>query len=290
MSELRLEPLRERPYGFFARGVAEHNGHEVAVRIRSPHANLEDVDLPKVINLNGLTADHESMAVPARMCATLGYMAITLDYTNKGFAKPLDRNAEDGLTVLECIPDGPLTIVGLSMGGDVGTIVTDKADRSIETLYAVSPGGYTKVLGQFTLQKLTGAVAGEARDDLSQAMRHPYRELSVGMGCVRNCVHRPLAVISEANTLTHSTVYPELRNIRATRPETKVVLAYASHDHLVPKEPLLASITDEEGSAPGSLIDILAPYDGIHTRLVRDPALTEYVIGLGAAVDLSPAA
>lgn len=278
MSELRLEPWRKRPYGVFAHGIAEHNGHEVPIRVRSPHENIHDEDLPKILNLNGWTTGHESMAVTARTTVRLGHLAVTFDYTNRGGKNPLERNADDGLTVLKCMPEGPLTVTGLSMGGAVGTKVANKTDRPVMRLNLVSPGGYTKGIDGMTKLAMGGALVRESLDDLGLLLASPASAIMVARDGLKNCLRRPIGVAAELDALLHDTVYGDLRQFRQDQLEATVLLAHASNDKLIRRQPLLDSIGEEESDAPGSLIDINLPYRGSHMRLAVDPQLTEDIM------------
>lgn len=271
MTELSLQPWNKRPYGWIARG---HAGG-VPVCIRSPRCELDDDNLPKIVNFNGLAAGRESMAVAARTAVHgLGYAAITFDYTNTGSDNPLQRNADDGLRVIDALPAGDISLMGLSMGGAVSTKVASQTDRPIQTLHLVAPAAYTKGLDELSWQAVAQAFGEEYIDTAQTCIKQPYRSYLVASHSLRNCMSRPWAVSAELNELRQTSAYDDLRQFRSAQPDSTVVLAHGSNDRLIPRKPLLDSITDEEAATGSPLVDHQVPYPGSHTQLAFDPKLT----------------
>lgn len=286
MATMHLGPWQKQPYGVLASGYVEAKDRCVAIRVRSPHPDIHDSNVLKLINFNGITAGAESMRVTAQVAAGLGYAAVTLDYSNTtDYLTPLECNARDGLVVMDALDADEYSLLGLSMGGAVATLIAAQSERPITNLDLVSPGGYIDRVVGLDMHTISQAFQRESFDAMVLAMRYPYAAASIAMDCLANCSRRPAAVRAEADELLRETVYRHLVQLRREKPETVVTLAHGSHDKLVPRSEILASLRKHEADEGISLVDVEVPYHGTHSRLIYDARLAESVLLASAGVD-----
>lgn len=297
MGELRLEPWKkERSYGVFARGRVDN----VPVRVRSPHEDIDDATLEKIVLHNGLTTGHESMAAAARTAARMGYAAVTYDYTNlsprdplsyfdpHSWVDPLSKNADDGMRVTESLPDGAITQHGLSEGGAVATLVARRTDRDTKWLNLISPGAFIHGIDKLSTAEITKAFCQEAVEEVLASIPNCSVALRVALNSLRTCIERPFSMPVELRQLLHDTAYDDLRAFRLAHTGARVLLAHTSEDRLVPEDMLLASLSVEE--AAGKLIDIDFRYQGTHGRSTSDESITRGVLTLESNAPVKDAA
>lgn len=287
MSEIYLQPWQDRSYGVFANGYVEENERQIAVHVFSPHPEINDSNAPKLINFNGLAVGAESMRVPAEVAAELGYVAVTFDYPNTTERlTPIERNAKDGLIVMDAFNADEYRLLGLSMGGAIATMVAAQSERPISNLDLVSPAGYIDKMIGLDMHTVLDAFEHEYFDELAMMTRFPRAATTVALNALANCRRRPAAVLAELKELFRVTVYQDLAKLRRSSPDTVVTLAHGSHDRLVPSTELLSSLHEHEVAEGMSLVDIKVPYPGPHPMLTCDPRLTERV--LRASVNFDP--
>lgn len=291
MATVHLNPWQKqsRSDRVYTSGYVEGNvggvERRVPVYVHSPHEEINDSYTPKIINFNGIIVGAESMRVAARVEADLGYAAITLNYSNTAdrFA-PVERNAQDGLLVMEAFNADEYRLLGLSMGGAVATLVGVQSERPITNLDLVAPGGFTDDVIGINGALVARAFRHESYHELDAAWRHPNTAIGVAMSSLTNCYRRSGAVIGEARELLRETMYPHLIRLRNESPETVVTLAHGNNDSLIPREELVASMRRQEAAAGIPLVDIEVPYYGTHSALVYRPDLTSRILLASADV------
>lgn len=289
MATVHLKPWQRQPRSdeVYTTGYVEasQEGVEraIPVYVHSPHDDINDPNLAKIINFNGIIVGAESMRRTAQVQSRLGYAAITLNYSNTSelFA-PVEHNARDGLAVMDAFDVEIGRLLGLSMGGAVAAVlaamVAKRSERLITNLDLVAPGGFTDEVVSIDRARVTQAFQHESYHELNSAWRHPPTAINVAISSLVNCGRRPNAVVAEARELLRETMYPYLLQLRDKSPATVVTLAHGHNDSLIPREELVASMRRHEQEAGIPLVDIEVPYFGTHSALVYNSALTERIV------------
>lgn len=287
MTSLHLGSWRKQDYGVYTSGYVDRkDGLRVPIQIRSPHEDLDDKNLATVINFNGIIVGIESMSEAAKAAADLGFVAVSLDYSNVS-SKPgaIKHNAHDGLAVMDALNERfgkeAFRFLGLSMGGSVAAVAAVEAalsGHSIKELYLVAPGGLTDQVIDVEPSVLLNHFGKELRHEATAASHHPGLAARIALSSLSNCTRRANAVRVEAEEMTHETFYPYLAELRRKSPETIVTLAYGNNDSLVPKEELLESMNAHEVEEEISLRDIDVPYHGTHSELIYSTLLARYIL------------
>ena len=285
MTSLHLEPWQKQKYGVFAEGFVESEKRRIPVYVRSPYEGIDDSNLPKIVNFNGIIVGAESMRVTAEVQARLGYAAITLDYSNTSDRiAPVECNAQDGLFVMDAFAAEEYRVLGLSMGGAVATLVALQSEQTITNLDIVAPGGFTDEVVGLDIALVAKAFQHESYHELYAAWRHPNTAVGVALSSLVNCCRRPNAVVAEARELLRQTMYPQLLQLRNGSPDTVVTLSHGNNDSLIPRLELLASMDRHEAEAEIPLVDLRYAYNGTHSELVYNAGLTNRILMASANV------
>lgn len=287
MTSVHLKPWKEQSYGVSTSGYVEGSDRRIAVRVRSPHPDISDNGMPKLINFNGIAVGAESMRVPAEVAAGLGYAAITLDYSNTtDHITPLECNARDGLTVMDAFNADEYRLLGLSMGGAVATLAAAQSERPITNLDLVSPGGFIDKMVGVGRHTIDQALRRAMIDEMAFTLRYPQTAARMVISSLTSCSRRPMTTLAEAGQLFHETAYRHLVQLRHESPDTVVTLAHGSNDKLVPREELLASFRQHEAEEGISLVDVDVAYSGTHSTLVYRPELAQRVLLASSLINL----
>ena len=275
---------RKQNYGVYASGYVERkDGLHVPVQIRSPHEDLDDKNLATVINFNGIIVGIESMSEAAKAAASLGFVAVSLDYSNvSSKSGAIKHNAHDGLAAMDALNEEfdieEFRILGLSMGGSVAAVAAAQSEYLITNLDLVAPGGFTDDVIGIKPSLLLRHLEHELRHEVTAASLHPGLAARIALSSLSNCARRTNAVRVEAEEMTRGTFYSYLTQLRHQSPQTVVTLAHGSNDSLIPREELLRSMGDHEAMEGISLRDIDVPYRGTHSELIYRASLAEYIL------------
>ena len=279
MTTIKLHSWHKKPYGVYAAGTVSYGEHEVPIQIRSASVDFLDESIPKIIGLHGLAASAESMAMPARVAAGMGYAAITLDYSNnKIIGAALQHNSDDVLATIEAMGAGEYRLLGHSMGAAIATITAQRSGNNISRLDLVTPGAMTDGVLHTDPYTIARAFGYDLLDELHDTICHPLLTARMAVGALASCHRRRGAILAEIYQLTRSTVQQQLTDFRNEQTSAHISLTHGSHDKLIPREALLESLAGWQNGANQPLFDSEIAYEGHHTALMVNPMLSHRIL------------
>ena len=155
---------------------------EVAVRGGTLHTAIwgpDDPAAPTVLAVHGVTASHKSWAYLAEALPDVRIIAPDLRGRGRSNQLPgpygLTTHAQDLAAVLEDLADGPLVVVGHSMGGFASLVLADLFPERVRSLVLVDGGLPLQVPAGLSDEEVISSVLGPAAERLNATF--PNREV-----------------------------------------------------------------------------------------------------------------
>ncbi|WP_457949898.1 alpha/beta hydrolase [Pseudarthrobacter sp. alpha12b] len=155
---------------------------EVAVRGGTLHTAIwgpDDPAAPTVLAVHGVTASHKSWAYLAEALPDVQIIAPDLRGRGRSNQLPgpygMTTHAQDLAAVLEDLADGPLVVVGHSMGGFASLVLADLFPERIRSLVLVDGGLPLQVPAGLSDEEVISSVLGPAAERLNATF--PSREV-----------------------------------------------------------------------------------------------------------------
>ncbi|BCW78420.1 alpha/beta hydrolase [Arthrobacter sp. NicSoilC5] len=155
---------------------------EVAVRGGTLHTAIwgpDDPAAPTVLAVHGVTASHKSWACLAEALPDVRIIAPDLRGRGRSNQLPgpygMTTHAQDLAAVLEDLADGPLVVVGHSMGGFASLVLADLFPERVRSLVLVDGGLPLQVPAGLSDEEVISSVLGPAAERLNATF--PSREV-----------------------------------------------------------------------------------------------------------------
>lgn len=155
---------------------------EVAVRGGTLHTAIwgpDDPAAPTVLAVHGVTASHKSWAYLAEALPDVRIIAPDLRGRGRSNQLPgpygLTTHAQDLAAVLEDLADGPLVVVGHSMGRFASLVLADLFPERVRSLVLVDGGLPLQVPAGLSDEEVISSVLGPAAERLNATF--PSREV-----------------------------------------------------------------------------------------------------------------
>ncbi|MEV4989889.1 alpha/beta hydrolase [Pseudarthrobacter sp. LMD1-1-1.1] len=159
-----------------------HRTTKVAVRGGTLHTAIwgpDDPAAPTVLAVHGVTASHKSWAYLAEALPDVRIIAPDLRGRGRSNQLPgpygMTTHAHDLAAVLEDLADGPLVVVGHSMGGFASLVLADLFPERVRSLVLVDGGLPLRVPAGLSDEEVISSVLGPAAERLNATF--PSREV-----------------------------------------------------------------------------------------------------------------
>ncbi len=280
--ELQLGLEHEEPYGTLQTGWVLTSDSATPITVRRPH----DDPVSAFIFAPGLSAEHDSMSLPAEQAVYAGHLAVTFDYTNQWSKSALEANAKELVTVQRALQASPEDLeqntMDLSMSGRVAILamMMHGAPRQ-KSAILVAPAGFLP--RDPSVRETVQHFSAEAIELGFHFVKQPLTASRVALSAYRHVARRPLGVATEFWELLHGSVHEEFLELKDSSRAPEVHLAYGDRDPLIPAE------YQEEGTADMPF-DSKWKYPGGHADLVFNPTISGHYFGQDDTEALEPLA
>jgi hypothetical protein len=265
--KLKLGKRHETDYGYRYDGVVIADDRKVPVTYRQPPR--PDRAISAYVLATGLFAGRGSMRIPAHQAVRAGSLALSIDYTNKGFNHALDSDARDIALVLAALsPKLQKRVIGLSKGGRDTARALVEVGAQVQSATFTASAGFTKK--RMSLWEGVRRLAGAGEEVVDIVKKDPLGAARFGASCADNIRHRPVGVLGEMIELLDDDEHASILTVAGSESPPYLRFAYGDEDGLFKSNELIDGAT-------GLPFDDYYRYAGRHMCVAVNPDISREI-------------